>query len=212
VEILELEDERGVPRSAFEDVSESLEDAELRELPGLAGQCVPGGMVAGGRQLRNHAGENRTIGANDLVDFVRVHGAKEVAQSLGDRAVRRGMLAEVEREADDHPSAALACAIVPLGQQARLADPGVAADQDGCGTARGRRLERVIERGQLVEAADERSGRERAHAPMIRTARFGTTTEVHRRHASAPRAHFPDDRALRHARVRRPARLGRPGR
>ena len=89
------------------------------------------------------------------------------AQRLDDRDVGGATLAEVEACTKRHSNASIPSALVPRRQQPSLAHPGVAADQDRRRRSTCRRLERFVERGQLVSTTDEDGTGDADHAPII---------------------------------------------
>ena len=110
--------------------------------------------------------QHRACGAEHGGERVGLELELELAQDRGERGVRQLAVAELDAVADQHARATGARALRELRQQARLADAGLAAHQDGRRLACTRRSERRVERLQLLGAADEDRTR---HAPGHRS-------------------------------------------
>ena len=134
--------------------------------------CGPGRVDVGrAAQLRHDAGENRSVRADEGLLLARIESAHHLAKRLDDGRVGRPGLAQVEAGADGDPRAAIAGSRVPGLQQAGLADPGVAADQDGGRPAPRGSLQRLVERSELGATAHECRAGDTHHRRIIGRAR-----------------------------------------
>ena len=75
--------------------------------------------------------QDRACGAEHGGERVGLELELELAQDRGERGVGQGAVAELDAVADQHARATGARACRELRQQARLADTGLAAHQDG---------------------------------------------------------------------------------
>ena len=116
-----------------------------------------------GLVVRRRRVQDRARGPEHGGERVGSELALELAQDRGERGVRQLAVAELDAVADQHARAAGARARRELRQQARLADAGLAAHQDGGRRACARRRERRVERLQLLGAPDEDRTRDAAH-------------------------------------------------
>ena len=121
-------------------------------------QLEPAGLV-----LRRGRVQDRARRPEHGVELVGGELALELAQDRGERGVRQLAVAELDAVADQYARAAGARPRGELRQQARLADAGLAAHQDGRRRACPRRRERCVERSQLLGAPDEDRTRDAAH-------------------------------------------------
>ena len=109
----------------------------------------------------------RSIGTDHLVERRGIERPEQVAECLEDGDVCRTALAQIEAGPGDDPCSALDRPLVPGREQARLADAGIAADQDGCRVPLRCGLEGRVELGQFGGSADEGRARDPSHGPII---------------------------------------------
>jgi hypothetical protein len=112
------------------------------------------------RRGRREAGEERRHGGADRLGQRRVAGAGERPQRGDQRHVRQLALAEVDAVAGQHQRAALGRAPLELGEQARLADAGLAGQEHDRRPLAAGVGERGLELGQLGGAPDQARARD----------------------------------------------------
>ena len=170
------EDERLLLAEALEQRQQRLEQLGLGELarrPGAARAVAQLGQQR--RELA--AGAGREL----VEDGIAVAG--ERAQDRDDRRVRQLVAAELDAVAALHARAALARLRGELGEQARLADAGLAGDERQRRAALGGVGQRGVELGELGAAPDQAAARDtRRHERSI-AARPGRMGGL-RRHAA----------------------------
>ena len=133
---------------------------------GAHGRPVPPGKVG------NQAAQLGTGGTGNRFQLVRVEGAGQPAQRLGDRRERHALLAQGHAAAAQHQHALLGGGDGHLLGQPGLADPGLPTDQCHQRLAAGGERQQVAQPRQLVGAADEAPGHDLVrHAAQYARAR-----------------------------------------
>ena len=125
-------------------------------------QLEPARLVVRRRRVQDRACRPEHAG-----ERVRSEAALELAQDRGERRVRKLVAAELDAVADHDARAGGGRPRRELRQQARLADAGLAAHQNGGRHASPRCRERGVERRQLLRAPDEDRTRDTAHHVSI---------------------------------------------
>ena len=165
MDVLQLQDDRSLDGRAVQDVDEPLEEPGLGEARKLLADGRPIGVLG---EFWKDAGENGPIRTDERFLLHWVEGAEQVPQRLDDRGVGRSSFSEIKARPCGDSSAALARALIPSVEKARLSDAGVATDQDGRGVPLRCRLEGFVECRQLGGASDEGGARGSDHRPILR--------------------------------------------
>jgi hypothetical protein len=159
VGVLEHERDGGALPQAVDERQQRLEQARLVAALALADDR--GRAVAQLRQQLGQCGARLRAQAVGEVDPALGEVARDRAQRVDERRVRELGAAQLEAMADEHvglgPVLVRACARarLELGDQAALADAGLAGDEHERRSAARGALERRLERGELIGAADE---------------------------------------------------------
>jgi hypothetical protein len=106
-------------------------------------------------ELGQQAGQQRPPGPDQLVQRRRLQPPAQAAERLGHGRVGQRRLAELDAAADQHLPAAAAGLGGEPGDQAGLADAGLAADAQGQRVAAAGVGERRLETAQLCCPTDE---------------------------------------------------------
>jgi hypothetical protein len=163
VEILDHEQERLPFPEPVEDAEDGLQHPGLD--PVRAGRRVAG--IDRASELGYEATERRTGGSNDLLDNLGRQLPRQRAERVGDRGERQPLVvAEADRGSFEDRASTLADDPAQFGDEATLADPGLAAHQDGRRQADDRGVPRRTQGTKLRVAADQDWTRDpRRHAP-----------------------------------------------
>ena len=141
VQVLEDEQHRGLVRQLGEQAQHRAEHLLFRQ-PGPVGLPVIAAVAVGQQHREDRAGLDR-----------RLEVRRGSAQRVCERQVRHAV-ADLRALAGEHGEAPARGAGRHLGDQARLTDPRVAADQRGDRMARRRLVQQVRQPGELGSAAD----------------------------------------------------------
>ena len=148
MDVLDPQQHRALCPERRDQLEEGIEEAAL-DLAAL-------GLRLAGRlpELGDQAGE---LGARHVGELLEDGVARSLqrAQRLHQWRVRELIVAELDAGAAEDAGVELAGEVDDLVQQPRLADPGLAREEDQRRVAAGGVAERPLELGELVAAADE---------------------------------------------------------
>jgi hypothetical protein len=153
VHVLDHQHGRGPPGEALQQGEECLEQ------PGLPPRAGRRRLLAL-PELGQQAGQQRPSRPDQLVQRRRLQPPAQPAERLGHGRVRQRRLAELDAPAHQHLPAALADLTGEPGDQAGLADAGLAADAQGQRIAAAGVRERRLETAQLGCATDKARARD----------------------------------------------------
>ena len=155
LEVFDHEDHRCGP-------GEPLDDAEHQfEEPGLAIPVelgIIGDVLGPFGELREQAGELQTVGSEDRREPSPLDGPDESAKTLDEGCIRDATATELKARAGHDMSAALRCRRREALDEPRLADAGLATDDDRPPDAVSGRGQRVVEASELCGTPDEPPG------------------------------------------------------
>ena len=137
VEILDEEEEGRGCREAFEDAEEELEQPAL----GRPDAQVGDRPVDRCPEIREESGELRAARPDDGVQLLGRRTAYEAAQGLDHRCVWQRPFADLDAAADEDRHPLLTRQLRHLGDEPRLADPGLARDEQRAASAAARVIE-----------------------------------------------------------------------
>ena len=148
-------DQRGLLAQASQQPEQQFEQARLG---GLVGRAAGLRRAQGGQQ----PGKLRPGRADQLTDRSHADIGDQRPHCLHDRGIGQGAVTDRHTAASQHPRPVIGAAARQLGDQARLADTGLAPHQDDgrvsiCGPPPGR-----LQELQLLDAADEDRARHAA--------------------------------------------------
>jgi hypothetical protein len=159
VQVLDRQHQRPLGGQPLDHAQQPLEQPRPGQL--TRNRCGGLGWAEVGDQPR----QLRPAGSDDVLEGGRVELADQLAQRLRDGRVWQGTLPGVQAVADEYASACRVRAGSELAQQAGLADPGLAAQQQHTRRATG---QRAIEPGEFLGAADELRAGDATHGRIIR--------------------------------------------
>ena len=143
MEVLDQEDDGGDPGQALEDAEHELEEPDLGEAfvrgrrdPGVAGS-IGGGPGRSGTHLGHEARELVPVRTEQGREPARVRVTDQSAESFDERRIGQTAGRQGEAAARQHSASVRGDARRERVDQARLADPGFAGDEDGPGLAPG---------------------------------------------------------------------------
>src|SRR5688500_11839001 len=108
-------------------------------------------------------GELRPARTDDLVQAVGAQGSEERPQRADERRIWQAGVTELEAAADEDVRSGLAGALAELGDQPRLADAGLAADQAGGRPMIRREIEGLAQAVELRGPSDEDGAADACH-------------------------------------------------